>query len=151
MITRFSSLLVVRLLFHFLVFMVLCLRCHTFLCNSLSQWYCCLRFCRVKPITIRAVYQISFRWHSQLARQSFSIYKSTRFACKIKKSHLILRDKIPNWHGITLSVHNTLPDNFVFDSFFLLLFPLFLSLSPLFSIIWYNVNVISLVHISRII
>lgn len=127
MITRFSFLLVLRLLFHLLVFMVLCLRCHTFLCNSLSQWYCCLLLCRVKPITIGAVSQIPFRWHSLLARQcSSSIYKSTRFACKIKESYLILRDKIPNWHGIKVSVHNTLTDN-LFSIFFLAFFSLSLS------------------------
>lgn len=56
-----------------------------FLCKS--QWYCLSG--RSQSHTIWAVYQISLGRH--LSRmQCLTVYKSTRFACEIKKSYLIL-------------------------------------------------------------
>lgn len=66
--------------------LVCCLLCHTFFAkvdDTLSLW--------PKPIThtIQTVYQISLGRH--LSRmQCLTVYKSTRFACEIKKSYLIL-------------------------------------------------------------
>lgn len=113
-----------------ILLLVCCLLCHTFfekVDDTVS-----LAGANHK---IQAVYQISFRRH--LSRmQCLTVYKSTRFACEIKKSYLILCEikfqiawlrEHPSW---TIYI------------FFPLLFK---------CIICYNVNVISLVHISQII